>query len=104
MPIYEYFCPGCDHEFTRLRPMSEHKAQALCPVCGGNAGRQLSAPRLSMMDPGVRKAHQINERSAHEPKVSKRHQCSPGCNHPPASEKAPLRMQGGVKRPWMLGH
>ncbi|MBK9130906.1 MAG: zinc ribbon domain-containing protein [Gammaproteobacteria bacterium] len=105
MPVYEYFCHECNHEFTQLRPMSEHKAGAACPGCGGTAGRLLSAPRLSMMDPGVRKAHQINERSAHEPRVSRRHQCGPGCSHNAAtSTGTALKAQSGVKRPWMLGH
>jgi hypothetical protein len=65
----------------------------------------LSAPRLSTLDAGVRKAHQVNERSAHEPRVSQRHQCGAGCNHKPAAASgAALKGQNGVKRPWMLGH
>jgi hypothetical protein len=69
------------------------------------AGRVLSAPRLGMLDAGVRRTHQVNERSAHEPRVSQRHQCGAGCNHKhAAASTAPLKGQTGVKRPWMLGH
>lgn len=103
MPVYEYCCQTCDEEFTALRPMSEHRADTVCPACGGPATRVLSAPRLSTMDAGTRKAHQVNERSAHEPRVSKRHQCGAGCNHAPATA-TPLKAPNGVKRPWMLGH
>lgn len=104
MPVYEYCCHECAHEFTALRPMSEHRAAAVCPGCGGAAGRVLSAPRLNTLPAGARKAHQINERSAHEPKVSQRHQCGTGCNHKPAATGTPLQGQNGAKRPWMLGH
>jgi putative FmdB family regulatory protein len=104
MPVYEYCCQECAHEFTALRPMSEHRADTVCPDCGGTAGRVLSAPRLNTMQANTRKAHQINERSAHEPKVSQRHQCGAGCNHKPAATSTPLQGQNGVKRPWMLGH
>jgi putative FmdB family regulatory protein len=105
MPIYEYSCRGCAHAFTALRPMSEHRADTACPRCGGSAGRVLSAPRLSTMDAGARKAHQVNERSAHEPRVSQRHQCGAACNHASTvAASAPLKGQNGVKRPWMLGH
>lgn len=105
MPVYEYCCHDCDHEFAELRPMSEHQADSACPNCGGTAGRVPSAPRLSTMDAGTRKAHQVNERSAHEPRVSQRHQCGAGCNHKTApASGTPLKGQNGVKRPWMLGH
>ncbi|MFZ5591353.1 MAG: FmdB family zinc ribbon protein [Bacillota bacterium] len=33
MPIYEYICRKCEHEFTLLMPV-EMRDQAVCPRCG----------------------------------------------------------------------
>lgn len=34
MPIYEYRCGGCGHEFTLVLSISEHdKATKQCPKC-----------------------------------------------------------------------
>ncbi len=42
MPIYEYACHECEHEFELLVRGSE---QPLCPTCGGRRiERQLSVP------------------------------------------------------------
>ena len=34
MPIYEYWCAGCNTEFEQLRPMSQASEPAPCPTCG----------------------------------------------------------------------
>ncbi len=73
MPMYEYYCHGCDNEFTMLRPMSECSEPASCTVCGEAAPRQISAPRLATMSAERRFAHQTNERSQHEPRVRRGH-------------------------------
>lgn len=34
MPIYDYHCEKCEHDFTRIERMSEHeKAKPRCPQC-----------------------------------------------------------------------
>lgn len=34
MPIYEYRCGGCGHEYTLVLSISEHdKAKKQCPKC-----------------------------------------------------------------------
>ena len=40
MPLYEYHCPTCDHQFDRLQPMSASGAD--CPVCEQPARRAIS--------------------------------------------------------------
>ena len=35
MPIYEFTCTVCDHDFERLRPISRMDDDAPCPVCDG---------------------------------------------------------------------
>lgn len=44
MPIYEYICQDCQHEFELLRPMSQADAAMACGRCGGeNIKRKISA-------------------------------------------------------------
>lgn len=98
MPIYEYLCESCERLFTQLRTMSEHREPGHCPICAGIAPRVMAtAPRLNALRDSLRKAHEINERSAHEPGVSNGHRCSASCNH-----QKPKQQVG--KRPWMIGH
>ena len=40
MPLYEYFCPTCEHKFDKLQPMSATGAD--CPNCEQPARRALS--------------------------------------------------------------
>lgn len=106
MPIYEYDCEGCGHLFTQLRPMSAHQEPAACPTCAGMARRVMAtAPRLNTLRDTLRKAHETNERSAHEPRLSHGHRCTASCSHKQQESSAgTLARQQTGKRPWMLGH
>jgi putative FmdB family regulatory protein len=43
MPIYEYICQDCRHEFEALRPMSQADLAVACAKCGGeNIKRKIS--------------------------------------------------------------
>ena len=42
MPIYEYFCPGCDLKFELLRSLSQANEEASCPRCNNTAERVFS--------------------------------------------------------------
>lgn len=103
MPVYDYHCGRCDAGFSAWQPMSHYKEPASCPLCTDPAQRRIVAPRLNTMNAARRRAHQINERSAHQPKLSRAHSCGPGCSHN-AAGAAPLRRIDTAKRPWMLGH
>ena len=47
MPMYEYECNECQHEFEELVRNSEEKVE--CPECGtGNVGRLLSRVAFSV--------------------------------------------------------
>jgi len=70
MPLYEYECTRCG-PFRDWRSMSEFEKPAKCPDCGRAAPRAIATPTLGM-DAGTRKAHSINEKSAHEPRVVRR--------------------------------
>lgn len=111
MPIYEYFCGDCEQVFTTIRPVTEYQQPSECPACGKPSERVIaSAPRLNTMRPDIRKAHQVNEKSAHEPRMSRKHSCGSGCgcgqstaSKTRESNTPDLKQQAG-KRPWMLGH
>ncbi|HRX83652.1 MAG TPA: zinc ribbon domain-containing protein [Phycisphaerae bacterium] len=34
MPIYEYHCNGCGHEFEEMTSMARRDAKLACPACG----------------------------------------------------------------------
>jgi putative FmdB family regulatory protein len=105
--MYEYFCDHCEHVFTELRPMAEHRAPRPCQLCASEARRIVgTAPRLNDMPQTRRQAHETNERSAHEPRVRQHHQCGAGCSHHGGSAAAKRLQQPARRgaRPWMLGH
>jgi putative FmdB family regulatory protein len=44
MPIYDYRCEDCEHEFELRETMSEHEsAKHECPKCGGARLRRVFA-------------------------------------------------------------
>ena len=42
MPLYEYRCSDCGHQFEMLRPMREANEPAVCRSCNNGAQRVLS--------------------------------------------------------------
>ncbi len=120
MPLYPFECLSCGEEFALFRGIGERGEPAACQTCGGEARRIVCAPNLSLMSPVRRMAAATNERSQHEPRMSKAgrgHVCRSGCGCGGPSSKGaaapPLKRTplGEVKtqkkpnaRPWMLGH
>ena len=51
MPIYEYRCPKCQHEFDMLRPFSQSDEATECPKCRQSAERKISATSHALKDP-----------------------------------------------------
>jgi len=116
MPFYDYSCPACG-TFPLWRKLTERDLPAACPTCQAAAVRALTAPNLSLMPTGRRQAFARNEKSRHEPGVTRRHRCgtSCGCGSGTAVTRKSTRTvnlgKAGqfetlkkVKRPWMLGH
>ena len=118
MPLYEYHCDVCG-EFSAWGKMSESSAPAQCPDCNAYGDRIISAPRLAIMGSAQRNAYERNEKSAHEPKITRRSSCGCSGAHTCASTAAKsaanknkstaktngLEMQTKrTARPWMLGH
>jgi putative FmdB family regulatory protein len=89
--IYGFICEGCG-PFDLVRPMAEASAAAACPTCGGRARRVFSPPGLALLAGPVRRALDLEEKSAHEPDV--------------VSEKGghPLPHRHSPTPPWVLSH
>jgi putative FmdB family regulatory protein len=109
MPLYDYQCSTCACEFSELRPMARCAEPSTCPECAAIAPRLISAPRLAVLTSSQRQAHQVNERSAHEPRAHRKHVCGSGCSHTQAAggdaAKPALRQSNkSNSRPWMIGH
>jgi putative FmdB family regulatory protein len=51
LPIYEYRCAQCDHQYERKEGFDAPAEQA-CPECSGQAGRILHAPGIVFKGPG----------------------------------------------------
>ena len=45
MPLYDYSCEACSHEFTVRRGFHDETPQ-LCPKCGAVANRQIHLPTI----------------------------------------------------------
>lgn len=112
MPVYVYTCGGCG-EFQAFRSIEERNAPASCPHCEEPARRIISSPNLALMPAAGRRAHAVNERSRHEPRLSGGgHSCGSGCGCGTPVRNQQLRRtklgeaqgQKAGARPWMLGH
>jgi putative FmdB family regulatory protein len=117
MPLYDYQCPDCG-VFDDFRSASRAAEPAKCPRCGFGSPRVIRAPQLLEMNASLRTAHEVNERSAHEPRFSNpesrehRHDHGPGCSCCGGSEmgksSALYHADGSktfpTKRPWMISH
>jgi putative FmdB family regulatory protein len=91
VPVYAFTCAACG-PFDVMRPMAAAGAPARCPECGSDARRVFSPPGLALIARPVRRALDIEEKSAHEPEV--------------VSEKRgrPLPHRHASSPPWAIGH
>jgi putative FmdB family regulatory protein len=115
MPLYDYQCRRCG-PFREWRRMSDYAKAVECPECRRPAARSVATPTLGM-DAGLRKAHAINEKSAHEPRVVRRRRGDPIPQHNAHADLMQARQERtGKKRepgkaathksqhPWMVRH
>lgn len=50
MPIYEYRCAACAHQFEEIRPISDHVD--CCPECGGMLQQLFGTFQFHFRSPG----------------------------------------------------
>ena len=51
MPLYEYRCKSCGHQFEKIQSFSAPEEKE-CPVCHGEVERLLSAPAIQFKGSG----------------------------------------------------
>ena len=68
MPFYDFLCEACG-TFEVGRPVREASDPASCPSCGRIGRRLFSAPGVVTTPAGLRRARDLEEKSAHEPDV-----------------------------------
>jgi putative FmdB family regulatory protein len=52
MPIYDFACAACGHQFERLQKLSDADP-TICPSCGANSiSRQVTAPSFRLAGAG----------------------------------------------------
>jgi putative FmdB family regulatory protein len=44
MPLYDFHCPSCEHDFEEMAPSGGPAPK--CPECGADTEKQISAPML----------------------------------------------------------
>ena len=96
MPVYEFEC-DVHGDFEEQRPMSLAKANAPCPACGADARRVLSVPQVAQLARTERRARDINEKNAHEPRIVQRQAAQ-------AQPPIPRKVHATHGRPWAIGH
>ncbi|WP_041532094.1 FmdB family zinc ribbon protein [Pelobacter propionicus] len=51
MPVYEYRCSSCDHQFELRQKFSDQPASQ-CPECGGTVQKMISSTAFSLKGDG----------------------------------------------------
>jgi putative FmdB family regulatory protein len=51
MPLYEYQCSACGHQFELIRKFSDPPLER-CPVCGGTVQKLMSSPAFQFKGSG----------------------------------------------------
>ncbi|MGB8786144.1 MAG: FmdB family zinc ribbon protein [Candidatus Acidiferrales bacterium] len=51
LPLFEYKCPKCGHQFEKIEAFSASKTKK-CPKCGGKATRMAAAPAIQFKGSG----------------------------------------------------
>jgi putative FmdB family regulatory protein len=41
MPLYEYVCEGCDHQYEAMQPLSAKAEETSCPKCNTAQSRRI---------------------------------------------------------------
>jgi putative FmdB family regulatory protein len=51
MPLYEYLCDACGHQFEVIQKFSDARVET-CPKCGGRVHKMQSAPAIQFKGSG----------------------------------------------------
>ncbi len=96
MPLYDYECERCG-PFRSWQSIDQATSPAACSECGKASLRSVSAPNLSRMEEGARRARQRCDKTADSPAVVRRNLGR--CQH-----DRPAHGRPSPSRRWMIGH
>ena len=91
MPVYAFDCAGCG-SFELVWLMTGLVLPGTCPVCGAGGRGGSTPPALALLARPMRRALDMEEKSAHEPEVVREKRGSP---RPHRHDPTP---------PWVLSH
>ena len=105
MPLYEYKCPECEHEFKEMQSLEEYSPIRVCPECNEPSPRKLGMPHLQILKKSERIARERNEKAIFDPKkITRKHVCDSNCDHEHEEKnKGAFQQIREGSRPWMLG-
>jgi putative FmdB family regulatory protein len=92
MPLYDFICETCG-PFEVQRPIGEVSKPARCPSCQQAGRRVFTPPGIVRTPAGIRRARDLEEKSAHEPDVVGR----------PEGRRLPLHGHHHHAPPWAAG-
>jgi putative FmdB family regulatory protein len=46
MPLYEFSCPSCGHQFEEMKRLAQRDEPEPCPSCGASATREISGAAI----------------------------------------------------------
>ena len=99
MPLYEYRCKQCGHQFEKIQSFSAPELKE-CPVCKGEVERLLSAPAIQFKGAGWYVNDYAGKNGSSKPKSgSATDSSSPasGESTPAKSESAPASSTPAAK-------
>jgi len=104
MPLYEYKCEKCGHQFEKIQKFSD-KMLKKCPECGGRVEQMISAPAVQFKGSGwyvtdyANKSHAPSSDGGRDSKDSKKDggDKSDGSSSKEASSKEGSTKEGSSK-------
>jgi putative FmdB family regulatory protein len=104
MPLYEYKCEKCGHQFEKIQKFSD-KMLKKCPECGGRVEQMISAPAVQFKGSGwyvtdyANKSHASSSDGGRDSKDSKKDggDKSDGSSSKEASSKEGSTKEGSSK-------
>lgn len=87
MPLYEYRCKVCGHQFEKIQSFSAPEEKE-CPVCKGEVERLLSAPAVQFKGSGWYVTDYAAKSSSNKPAASASNDASAKTEAKPASAES----------------
>lgn len=94
MPLYEYRCKQCGHQFEKIQSFSAPE-EKVCPTCGGEVERLISAPAFQFKGAGW----YVNDYAAKGKAKPASGSSESSSESKPATESKPAASSGSGSKP-----